>query len=90
MPHVTADSMMEPKAAIDKGKEERMKQRLEREEHVISGWESHEKQTETIFMFWETIWPALKKEGWTKVRICSAARRFCTRINGSFRAFRKF
>jgi hypothetical protein len=60
--------MMEPKAAIDKGKEERMKQRLEREEHVISGWESDEKQTETIFMFWETIWPALQKEGWTKVR----------------------
>ncbi len=69
MPHLTADTMMEPKAEIDRSKEERMKQRLEREEHVISGWESDEKQTETIFMFWETIWPALQKEGWTKVSV---------------------
>jgi hypothetical protein len=70
MPHVTADSMMEPKAETDQDKEERMKQKLEREEHVISGWESHEeKQTETIFMFWDTIWPALQKEGWTKVSV---------------------
>jgi hypothetical protein len=80
MPHVTTDSMMEPKAETDRDKEKRMKQRLEMEEHVISGWESHEKQTETIFMFWEKIWPALFKEGWTKVR------RFCTR--GFFRALR--
>lgn len=74
MPHVETDSMAEPKAETDKGKEERMKQMLEREEHLISGWESHEKQTETIFLFWETIWPALQKDGWTKVSICTVAR----------------
>jgi hypothetical protein len=81
MPHVTSESMMGPEAETDREKEQRVKQKLQREEHVISGWESHEKQTETIFMFWETIWPALQKEGWTKVSVarCGGTRRFCTR-----------
>jgi hypothetical protein len=60
--------MMGTKVETERATEERISQRLEREEHVISGWETHEKQNETIFMFWETIWPALEKEGWTKVR----------------------
>jgi hypothetical protein len=50
-------------------KEERIRRKLNMEDHVISGFDTPKQQQEVIFLFWEKIWPELETAGWTKVSV---------------------